>query len=58
MPHASLEELIEHVRRRMGPVHAPKHVYVVAELPMAALRRVDKKALLAALRGGFERVLP
>jgi len=43
----SAEELIAHVRERKGPVCAPKSVDFVAELPLTAVGKADKKRLRA-----------
>ena len=39
------QELTGLVRQRKGPVHAPKEIRVVDELPLTAVGKVDKKAL-------------
>jgi fatty-acyl-CoA synthase len=43
----SSHELIALVRTSKGPVHAPKSVEFVAEIPMTAVGKPDKKALRA-----------
>lgn len=41
------EALIAHVREKKGPVAAPKQIDIVADLPMTAIGKLDKKALRA-----------
>ncbi len=53
----SEHELIELVRRHKGPIHAPKQVRFVSELPMTAVGKVDKKALRAKVWAGRERMV-
>ncbi|MFZ0216368.1 MAG: acyl-CoA synthetase, partial [Candidatus Dormiibacterota bacterium] len=43
-------ELIDHVRRRKGPVQAPKACYVVQGIPRTALGKIDKKRLREEFR--------
>jgi fatty-acyl-CoA synthase len=50
-------ELIELVKRRKGPAHAPKHVEFVDALPMTAVGKVDKKALKAKFWAGQRRMI-
>jgi fatty-acyl-CoA synthase len=38
-------EIIEHVRLHKGPIHAPKSVEFVDDLPMTPLGKIDKKRL-------------
>jgi fatty-acyl-CoA synthase len=40
-----VRELTGLVRERKGPVHAPKEIRVVDELPLTAVGKVDKKVL-------------
>lgn len=44
-PSVTAQELIALVRARKGPVHAPKSVVFVPELPTTAVGKIDKKAL-------------
>src|SRR5258707_2979331 len=43
------QELIDLVKARKGSAHAPKHIKVVAELPMTAVGQVDQKVLKGGL---------
>src|SRR2546430_1466422 len=51
------EELINLVKARKGPAHAPKHVKFVSELPMTSVGKVDKKVLKAGFWVGRERMV-
>jgi fatty-acyl-CoA synthase len=51
------EELIDLVKQRKGPAHAPKHVKFVSELPMTGGGKVDKKVLKAGFWAGRERMV-
>ncbi|ABW12242.1 AMP-dependent synthetase and ligase [Parafrankia sp. EAN1pec] len=42
---ATAEELIEHVRRWKGPIHAPKTIEIRETLPVTANGKPDKRAL-------------
>jgi fatty-acyl-CoA synthase len=48
-------ELIALVRSRKGAHHAPKSVELVAELPVTAVGKIDKKALRARTWAGLGR---
>ncbi len=50
-------ELIELVKRRKGPAHAPKHVEFVDALPMTSVGKIDKKALKAKFWAGQRRMV-
>ena len=41
----SAEEIIAHVQQQKGSVNAPKKVFFVADLPLTALGKIDKKAI-------------
>jgi fatty-acyl-CoA synthase len=49
--------LIELVKRRKGPAHAPKHVEFVEALPMTGVGKVDKKALKGRFWAGQDRMV-
>jgi len=51
------QELIELVKARKGPAHAPKHIKFVTELPMTGVGKVDKKVLKAGFWAGRERMV-
>ena len=51
------EELIELVREKKGAVQAPKQVEFVAQLPLTALGKTDKKALRQRYWAGAERLV-
>lgn len=51
----NVDELVETVRERKGPHHAPKSVEVVAELPTTPAGKLDKKVLRAKYWSGQER---
>ncbi len=51
------EELIELVKRRKGPAHAPKQVQFVESLPMTGVGKIDKKALKAKFWAGQKRMV-
>ena len=51
----SAPELMAHVRARKGPVATPKSVDFVAELPLTALGKPDKKAMRERYWSGKER---
>jgi fatty-acyl-CoA synthase len=51
------EELIELVKRRKGPAHAPKQVLFVESLPMTGVGKIDKKALKAKFWAGQKRMV-
>jgi fatty-acyl-CoA synthase len=53
----SERELIELVKQRKGPTHAPKHVKFVTELPMTGVGKVDKKVLRKKFWAGRERMV-
>ncbi|MEN9301161.1 MAG: 2-succinylbenzoate--CoA ligase [Actinomycetota bacterium] len=44
----SLDELREWVRTRLSPMHAPKELRLIGEVPRTAIGKVDQPALLAA----------
>ena len=46
------EALVAAVREKKGPMHAPKQVVVVSQLPMTPLGKIDKKALRQQLENG------
>lgn len=48
--HADAAELIQHVRDRKGAVQTPKALHFVDELPLTAVGKTDKKALVAQFR--------
>jgi fatty-acyl-CoA synthase len=50
-------ELIELVKRRKGPTHAPKHVEFVDALPLTGVGKVDKKVLKAKFWAGQSRMV-
>jgi fatty-acyl-CoA synthase len=41
----SKEAIVAHVKSVKGTIHAPKHVHIVAELPLTSLGKVDKVKL-------------
>lgn len=49
------EEIIRHVKSLKGSVNTPKHVEIVATLPLTALGKLDKKALRARHWTGQDR---
>ena len=51
------QELIDLVKERKGSAHAPKHIEFVAQLPLTAVGKIDKKKLRAALWAGRERMV-
>src|SRR4029079_14177177 len=53
----SAEALINPVKQRKGPAHAPKHIKFVTELPMTGVGKVDKKVLKASFWAGRERMV-
>jgi fatty-acyl-CoA synthase len=50
-------ELINLVKARKGPAHAPKRVKFVKELPVTAVGKVDKKVLRASFWEGRGRMV-
>ncbi|MCE0764987.1 AMP-binding protein [Pseudonocardia kujensis] len=52
---ATADELIALVRRQKGPVHAPKSVVFVPELPTTAVGKIDKKVLRDLTWAGRDR---
>jgi len=50
-------ELIDLVKRRTGPAHAPKHLEFVDALPMTSVGKIDKKALKAKFWAGQQRLV-
>jgi fatty-acyl-CoA synthase len=52
---ADAATLVELVRSRKGPLHAPKRITFVDALPLTPIGKVDKKALRARFWGGRER---
>jgi fatty-acyl-CoA synthase len=51
------DELINLVKTRKGPAHAPKQVRFVKELPMTGVGKVDKKVLRAGFWSGRDRMV-
>jgi fatty-acyl-CoA synthase len=51
------DELINLVKARKGPAHAPKQIQFVTELPMTGVGKVDKKVLKARFWAGRERMV-
>lgn len=47
----SRESIIAHVKSLKGAIHAPKHVHIVAELPLTSLGKIDKVRLRQNLMG-------
>lgn len=52
---ASEQELADFVRERKGALHAPKQVWLEAELPVTPLGKIDKKSLRARFWGQQQR---
>ncbi len=50
-------ELIDLVKQRKGPAHAPKRVEFVAQLPLTGVGKIDKKKLKASLWAGRDRMV-
>src|SRR5215217_453803 len=51
------DELINLVKARKGPAHAPKHIKFVQELPMTGVGKVDKNVLKASFWVGRDRMI-
>ncbi len=51
------EELINLVKSRKGPAHAPKQIQFVKQLPMTGVGKVDKKMLRAGFWSGRDRMV-
>jgi fatty-acyl-CoA synthase len=51
------DELINLVKARKGPAHAPKQIKFVNELPMTGVGKVDKKVLRANFWAGRDRMV-
>jgi fatty-acyl-CoA synthase len=51
------QALIDLVKQRKGPTHAPKQVQFVDALPMTGVGKVDKKVLRASFWAGRERMV-
>jgi fatty-acyl-CoA synthase len=50
-------ELVALVKERKGSLHAPKEVSFVAELPMTAVGKIDKKAIRASFWSAHGRMV-
>lgn len=51
------DELINLVKTRKGPAHAPKQIQFVKQLPMTGVGKVDKKVLRAGFWSGRDRMV-
>jgi fatty-acyl-CoA synthase len=55
--HPAAESLVQLVKQRKGPAHAPKRVEFVGQLPLTPVGKVDKKMVRAPYWTGRERMV-
>ena len=55
--HPTAESLVQLVKERKGPTHAPKRVEFVGELPLTPVCKVDKKMVRAPYWTGHQRMV-